>query len=192
MALIKCSECGKEISDKANTCPNCGCPIDEIYEQKGKKKTNNKNVKNYSELTSKEKTAIRLYMRDKGNTTTAQIVLYVLGFACIILGMFFALWLFFFVVGCGLLIGGALVQIENEKKFYLKHPNCVKEKIDIVKQNSINSRKQIPLMIIGGLCFIVGIILATDSSGVIAFILMGVGLVCYGLSIYNMLKNNKK
>ena len=30
MALIKCSECGKEISDKANNCPNCGCPIDKI------------------------------------------------------------------------------------------------------------------------------------------------------------------
>lgn len=27
MALIKCSECNKEISDKAKTCPNCGCPI---------------------------------------------------------------------------------------------------------------------------------------------------------------------
>ena len=26
MALIKCSECGKEISDKATTCPNCGSP----------------------------------------------------------------------------------------------------------------------------------------------------------------------
>lgn len=27
MALIKCSECGKEISDKAASCPNCGCPV---------------------------------------------------------------------------------------------------------------------------------------------------------------------
>ena len=27
MALIKCSECGKEISDKAKTCINCGNPI---------------------------------------------------------------------------------------------------------------------------------------------------------------------
>jgi uncharacterized membrane protein YvbJ len=26
MALIKCSECGKEISDKAASCPNCGNP----------------------------------------------------------------------------------------------------------------------------------------------------------------------
>lgn len=28
MALIKCKECGKEVSDKAKSCPNCGAPID--------------------------------------------------------------------------------------------------------------------------------------------------------------------
>lgn len=27
MALIKCSECGKEVSDKAATCPQCGNPL---------------------------------------------------------------------------------------------------------------------------------------------------------------------
>lgn len=27
MALIKCSECGKEVSGKAKSCPNCGNPI---------------------------------------------------------------------------------------------------------------------------------------------------------------------
>ena|GEM_PF-5502651 len=27
MALIKCSECQKEISDKASACPNCGNPV---------------------------------------------------------------------------------------------------------------------------------------------------------------------
>ena len=27
MALINCTECGKEVSDRAKTCPNCGCPI---------------------------------------------------------------------------------------------------------------------------------------------------------------------
>ena len=27
MAMIKCTECGKEISDKATSCPNCGCPV---------------------------------------------------------------------------------------------------------------------------------------------------------------------
>jgi len=30
MALIKCNECGKEISDKATNCLNCGCPVDAI------------------------------------------------------------------------------------------------------------------------------------------------------------------
>ncbi len=27
MALIKCPECGKEVSSLAASCPNCGCPI---------------------------------------------------------------------------------------------------------------------------------------------------------------------
>lgn len=27
MALIKCLECGREVSDKANACPQCGAPI---------------------------------------------------------------------------------------------------------------------------------------------------------------------
>lgn len=29
MALIKCVDCGKEFSDKATACPNCGCPVEE-------------------------------------------------------------------------------------------------------------------------------------------------------------------
>ncbi len=31
MALIKCFECNKEISDKAKSCPHCGCPIISKY-----------------------------------------------------------------------------------------------------------------------------------------------------------------
>lgn len=27
MALIKCSECGRKVSEKAAACPNCGAPI---------------------------------------------------------------------------------------------------------------------------------------------------------------------
>lgn len=30
MALIKCPECGKEISDKSNTCIHCGFPLQEM------------------------------------------------------------------------------------------------------------------------------------------------------------------
>ncbi len=56
MALIVCSECGKNFSDKAFACPECGCPTSEII-------TNTKNqeklVKNnntvVNELTTDEK-----------------------------------------------------------------------------------------------------------------------------------------
>lgn len=27
--LIKCPECGKQVSDKATSCPECGCPLNE-------------------------------------------------------------------------------------------------------------------------------------------------------------------
>jgi len=41
MALIKCEECGKEVSDKAETCPHCGAPVESgekgIEEDKSKK-----------------------------------------------------------------------------------------------------------------------------------------------------------
>lgn len=30
MSIIKCTECGKEFSDKANCCPNCNCPTKDI------------------------------------------------------------------------------------------------------------------------------------------------------------------
>lgn len=29
MALIKCPECGEEVSEKALACPKCGCPINQ-------------------------------------------------------------------------------------------------------------------------------------------------------------------
>lgn len=32
MALISCPECGREISDRANSCPHCGCPLAEKNE----------------------------------------------------------------------------------------------------------------------------------------------------------------
>ena len=28
MALIQCTECGAMISDKAKSCPKCGCPVE--------------------------------------------------------------------------------------------------------------------------------------------------------------------
>ena len=42
MALIKCPECGKEISDKAKACPNCGVPVSSTtVDYNSKSKTGN-------------------------------------------------------------------------------------------------------------------------------------------------------
>ena len=34
MALIKCPECGKEISDKSSACIHCGYPLANIQQEK--------------------------------------------------------------------------------------------------------------------------------------------------------------
>ena len=34
MALIICEECGKQFSDKASACPNCGCPVQQKNSEK--------------------------------------------------------------------------------------------------------------------------------------------------------------
>lgn len=40
MALIECKECGHKVSDKAECCPNCGCPIEEIMSADASNDTN--------------------------------------------------------------------------------------------------------------------------------------------------------
>ena len=39
MALITCPECGKEVSDQAGKCPNCGHPVGATPPKKGEEKT---------------------------------------------------------------------------------------------------------------------------------------------------------
>lgn len=49
MALIKCNECGKEISDKATICIHCGCPVElkiKCFECGKEIKSNDKICKN--------------------------------------------------------------------------------------------------------------------------------------------------
>lgn len=49
MAIIKCPECGKDVSDKATVCPNCGCPQEELK----KSVKIEKEEKNVEEITNK-------------------------------------------------------------------------------------------------------------------------------------------
>lgn len=58
MALIKCPECGKEISDKASACIHCGCPIQQ--EQVQQQYTPPK-----QEVYKEPNTAVGMAQRDK-------------------------------------------------------------------------------------------------------------------------------
>jgi uncharacterized membrane protein YvbJ len=45
MAMIKCPECGNDVSDKAVSCPKCGCPINNEKEIKEEEKERKKEEK---------------------------------------------------------------------------------------------------------------------------------------------------
>lgn len=53
MALIKCPECGKEISSKADACPNCGFPLDAMEDQDDSNQTEEIKTQNLSSVSIK-------------------------------------------------------------------------------------------------------------------------------------------
>lgn len=65
MALIKCPECGREISDKANVCIGCGFPIKEHLEEAAKEKVKEENEK--IELEREDKILLdKIYVLENG------------------------------------------------------------------------------------------------------------------------------
>jgi len=90
MSLIKCSECGKEFSDKAKACPNCACPITEIKKD-NKKKEKELEIdysKEYRELTQFEKRLFNNIYASK-SIKTKMIIILVFGGIFIFLGSYF-------------------------------------------------------------------------------------------------------
>lgn len=77
MAIIRCSECGKEISDKAVSCPACGYPVEVVDE-----------VSVYSEATVKTQPAMSLPAK---KTDSFKILRIIVGCICgLIFGVSFA------------------------------------------------------------------------------------------------------
>ena len=114
MALIKCSECGKEFSDKASACPNCACP-NEIKKQVSKE---------FAELSKEERKELKNYMFKKGVLySPTYLILTFLGFAFAILGLFVHIIFLLFYVCCVV----ATIGIHNNyvKQYYYNNPNCI-------------------------------------------------------------------
>lgn len=94
MALIKCPECGKEVSDQAESCPNCGYPIfgkvNKYKENNGdenKEKEDQQNVSDRTDgisLQQEEEQRTDNKENTKQNYTQRSMVL-------ILVGLFFAL-----------------------------------------------------------------------------------------------------
>ena len=188
MALIKCSECGKEFSDKANACPNCACPTDKMIKSANKKTKS----KDYNELTSAEKASLRICMRQEGANSTSAIVLLALGGACFLIGFFVGFWLLFLILGFCLYIAGAIIYSNNEKKYYNEHPNSITIRQKDQKANKQLLKKVIPILIASGIAIISGCaLLATEDSKVLAYIFISCGLIGYFTSLYLFSKKSK-
>lgn len=118
MALIKCSECGKEISDKAKTCVNCGSPIEA--------KIDISIMKEWEDLTNEEKRTVLNYRKNIGQLKIGDrasiIILYVFAlFLCV----FALLCMFFIIPGiiCFILAMISLYKVipKQDKEWYDKH-----------------------------------------------------------------------
>lgn len=122
MALIKCDECGKQISDKAKTCVNCGCPI------QTKKDVIKFNNKDYKKLSNRERIELTNIMKRNGSfPNTENAICLVCGiFAFIFLFLFFAsagriIWLFGLIISFGFEAWFGLNVKSQMKDYYINH-----------------------------------------------------------------------
>lgn len=101
MGMINCPECGKEISDKAASCPNCGCPIEAVstgtsntYNATG----NSTYQSNNPYQTQQSSPQVRPYMPKQKNSG--------LGIAALVLS----------ILGCTFIVGAILAIVDLCKK----------------------------------------------------------------------------
>ena len=95
MSLIKCPECGKEISDSAEKCPNCGYPIGTYN---GNVFPNNMNAPINNDSYPNQPIIVQQHNPKKGNSA--------LGIVALILS----------ILGCTFVIGAILAIIDLRKK----------------------------------------------------------------------------
>ena len=133
MTLIKCNECGKEISDKAEICVNCGNPI-----QKEIEKEKLKNRKSFDDLTKEEKKQLLDIMNSEGayhNGFTIIItllgILAIIGFFIGVFGGLISSNSFLTMFGIGCLISVVIISICSNTYNTSKLKQYYKENEDI-------------------------------------------------------------
>lgn len=91
MALISCPECSKEISDKAQSCPNCGIPINSVFPEISKTELN------YTETVASNEAAVQGCVGCMAGSMTMWLAIIVGGLLCLTgIGAFVGVPLIFF------------------------------------------------------------------------------------------------
>lgn len=127
MAMIKCPECGKEISDKAAACINCGCPIEKTDIQEKEREQ-----EDYTKIAAQqEMNDVKSRVTD-GNRA-AGIIAIILGITSLYFGIFGdgGLWLIlggFFFLFIGISVASSLSK-DKKRIEYLQNVSDGKREI---------------------------------------------------------------
>lgn len=169
MALIKCAECGKEISDKASACIHCGCPIEEsekIYcEECGKEiiltdeickncgrpidyeetkkiqKINNtdKEIIKYENLTKQQIEDIIKYRKNTNQWMIGTRVWQIIAFIIAILGAITIVLFVAIIIICKYIL---LPKIEEEDKQWFKDNYDKLIEAEIINKKELNNKQK--------------------------------------------------
>ena len=99
MAIINCPECGKEVSEKAESCPNCGYSIIKYFEEKKAVESINQERKRLQEELDKELDKIDKLQKPEKPTLSSVILsgnrwIWILCFICFLLIIFALIYIF--------------------------------------------------------------------------------------------------
>lgn len=199
MALIKCNECGKEISDKAKVCINCGCPIIKNFDKEYKKLSKEEKI-----LAGKEISKDNSYK----SFFKYLIAFSLVGMVISLITMnYFIMWLFIFL---DVILAICLnIYIKN---FYKKNLYCTNDKhsknlsIEKDKRNTIKVERTKTgqqnykwLSILSISCFILYFIFPKsylngtiiDFGYLVEKIFLGIGIISLSITIYIFIKKEK-
>ena len=98
MALIKCSECGHDVSDKAPACPYCGCPMEVIISNSSKEEpflegsaqeSNNRENEIQGVETPGDASAEQADKAGKGDSNSVKVASALVVIALLLFGLYF-------------------------------------------------------------------------------------------------------
>lgn len=143
MALINCPECGKEVSNAAESCPHCGYPIKRFIEEEQKKRKQEETqalkqkAKEQKDKTPTEERQKQLNEAIASNKRSVRIYI-----VCVIVNVILSVVLFGITVSCfsaektlaGVLLGFLTVSITLCIPIFTKGIKESKQEIDAAKK----------------------------------------------------------